>query len=477
MRKEKNTKDKEIEDVKNNKKSKKKKAGPIRIFFRIILILILVAILAYGARFAYIYLKYDGENYDPLSAAALGIDPQKLKNVGRINVLVLGESGVGDGYKLTDSIMLISYNPQTQQASLLSIPRDTYVGKRDKNSASANYLASYKMNAVYRNGENIEETVERVSDLTGINIDNYVLVDTDAIIQIVDAIGGVVFNVPIDMDYDDPTQNLHIHLKAGEQLINGEKAEQLLRFRHNNDGSSYPEEYGDNDLGRMRTQREFIKITLKQLVKFENVTKFLDVFNIVFNNVKTDLSMQEAKYYIPYAFRFNMENIKSDYVPGTSEKVNGIWIYSADKKKTKEVVDNLFTDIPLTEQVNEGIENGMSANITVDDTANTSKNTDNSIFNTKNNSTKTSEIKVEILNGTDSEEKLEEAKKKLEKEGYTVTKTGKTSLTSTSIVINRTMQSKTIVEEIKDILGIKQSNNSSNNSKVDFTIIIGKDYK
>lgn len=469
MKKDKNTK----ENEKINNKKTKKKAGPIRIFFRILLILILLAILAYGARFAYLYFRYDGESYDPLSAAALGIDPEKLKNVGRLNVLVLGESGVGDGYKLTDSIMLVSYNPQTQQASILSIPRDTYVGKRDKNSASANYLASYKMNAVYRNGENIEETVERVSDLTGINIDNYALVDTDAIIQIVDAIGGVVFNVPIDMDYDDPTQNLHIHLKAGEQLITGEKAEQLLRFRHNNDGTSYPEEYGDNDLGRMKTQREFIKTTLKQLVKFENVTKFLDVFNIVFSNIKTDLSMQDAKYYIPYAFKFNMENIKTDFVPGTPEKVNGIWIYTADKKKTKEVVDKLFTDIPIEEQV-DTMTNEINTNTTSIDTTTNTKTTTST---TTSSTTKSTAIKVEILNGTGSEEVIEKVKTKLEKEGYVVSKTGTTSLTNTSVIINRTMQTKTIVEEIKDILGIKQSNNSSNNSKVDFTIILGKDYK
>ena len=464
VKKEKNTKEKNNKNKPNNKKEKKK-IGPIRIILRIILILLLVAIIAYGARFAYIYFTYKEENFDPLSAAALGIDPEKLKTIGRLNVLVLGESGVGDGYNLTDSIMLVSYNPQTQQASILSIPRDTYVGKRDKNSASPNYLASYKMNAVYRNGENIPETVERVSDLTGIKIDNYILVDTDAIIDIVDAIGGVVFDVPIDMDYDDDSQDLYIHLKAGEQLITGEKAEQLLRFRHNNDMTSYPKEYGDNDLGRMRTQREFIKATLKQLVRFENVTKFLDVFNIVFSNIRTDLSIQEAKYYIPYAFKFNMENIKSDFVPGTPEKVNGIWIYTADKKETKKVVDELFTDIVVEDQ--EGIMTNE-----VDNT----KAVDNTSSSTAKN-TNTTSLKIELLNGTESDDNLEKAKEKLEKEGYTVVKKGKTSLTTTSIIINRTMKSNTIVEEIKDILGVKQSNNSSNNSNVDFTIIIGKDFK
>ena len=330
------------------KRVAKKKKSKIGTIIKIILLVILLSIIGYAIWFGTNVVRHTVEkgdaDYDPLSAVALGIDPEKLKTVGRLNLLVLGESGVGDGYKLTDSIMVVSYNPQTQQASILSIPRDTYVGKKDKNSASQNYLASYKMNAVYRNGENIPETVERVSELTGLDIDNYILIDTDAIIEIVDAIGGVTFDVPIDMDYEDETQGLFIHLTAGEQLIDGNKAEQLLRFRHNDDGSSYPEEYGDNDLGRMRTQREFIQETLKQLIRFENVTKFLDIFNIVFNHIQTDLTMDTAKYYIPYAFKFNFENIETGVVPGVSQLCNGIWIYVADKAETAEIVEELFTD-------------------------------------------------------------------------------------------------------------------------------------
>lgn len=446
-------------DLKSKDKKRKKKRSKIRVFFRILLFIILTVIIGYGIWFAINYSKHisksEENHYDPLSATALGINPEKLKEIGRINILILGESGYEDDYKLTDSIMVASYNPQTQQASMLSIPRDTYVGRKDKNSATPNYLASYKMNSVYRNGTNIPETITRVEELIGIKIHNYVLVDTDAIVQIVDAIGGVNFNVPIDMNYDDTNQNLHIHLKAGEQLIDGEKAEQLLRFRHNQDWTSYPEEYGDNDLGRMRTQREFIQATLKQLIRFENVTKVLNLLDIVFNNVKTDLTLETIKYYIPYAFKFNMDNIKSGMVPGESEKCNGIWIYVANKKQTKQIVNDLFTDILPQESVT------------------------NVIGNTNNDEEykKEEKIKIELLNGTGQNEKLEEVKQKLIKEGYDVTKSGNTNNTSNSVIINRTMQSKNIEDDLKEILNIQKINNNSNNSNVDFTIIIGKDYK
>lgn len=446
---------------KENKKNKKKKSRKI---LKGILFIIFIIILAYVGWFGYQYFRHtsgmNGSKYDPLSATALGIDPEKLKNIGRINILILGESGIGDGYKLTDSIMIASYNPQTQQASLLSIPRDTYVGKRNKETATQNYLASYKMNAVYRNGENIPETIECVSNLTGIDLENYILIDTDAIIEIVDAIGGVRFNVPIDMNYDDTNQDLHIHLKAGEQLIDGVKAQQLLRFRHNQDGTSYPLEYGDNDIGRMRTQREFIQETAKQLLKIENATKVVNLLDIVFNNIHTNLDMQTLKYYIPYIFKFDTQNIKSETLPGVSEQCNGIWIYTANKRQTKELVEELFTD-----------------KIKEDEQTNTITNETNIVSNTVSSTTNNEQIKIELLNGTDSSNVLTELQEKLKKKGYTISKTGTTTATSKTAIINRTNQSTKKEEELKEILGIGAITSGTNNTKVDFTIIIGKDYE
>ena len=449
--------------VDNKNKNNKKKKSVVGKIFKFILLLLLIAIIVYVINFAIQYFKHtknmEGKEYDPLSAVALGIDPQKLKEVERLNVLILGESGIpGEDYKLTDSIMVASYNPQTQQASLLSIPRDTYVGKKDKNTATSNYLASYKINTVYRNGTNIPETIECVNNITGLNLDKYLLIDTDAIIEVVDAIGGVTFDVPIDMDYDDPAQDLHIHLKAGEQLIDGEKAEQLLRFRHNNDGTSYPSEYGDNDIGRMRTQREFIQVTAKQLLRVENVTKVLNLMDIVFKNVITNLDMETLKYYIPYIFKFNTSNIVSDTLPGTPEKCNGIWIYTADKTQTKQVIQDLFTDKIVEEEKNE---------------ESTSTNT----IDGENTTKESKEITIELLNGTGDKEILTEVKEKLKEKGYVVSKSGTTSSTDKTTIINRTSQSNQKSKDIKQLLGVGTITSGSDNTKVDFTIIIGKDYK
>ena len=450
----------EAKDNINIRKKKKKKKSVIGKIIKFILLILLIALIGYGCHFGWQYYKHTsqmGEQkvYDPLSASALGIDPEKLKDVGRLNVLLLGESGLGDGYKLADTIMIASYNPQTQQASILSVPRDTYVGKRNKDTATSHYLASYKMNAVYRNGENLEETIECVNNLTGLDLEHYILVDTDAIIDIVDAIGGVWFDVPIDMDYEDLNQDLYIHLKAGYQLIDGNKAEQLLRFRHNQDGTTYPAEYGDNDIGRMRTQREFIQATANQLLKIENVTKVVNLLDIVFENVKTNLELQDLKYYIPYIFKFNTSNIVTDTLPGTPEYCNEIWIYTANKTKTKQVIEDLFTDKVVVEEETDT----------------------NTISNTVIEDAEEEQITIELLNGTGNSEILTDVKEKLKEEGYIISKSGTTSTTAKTTIINRTSQSSSTSKDIKSILGVVSITSGSDNAKVDYTIIIGNDYE
>lgn len=290
-------------------------------------------------------------------ATLLGESTENLENLEPIQVLVMGESGVDD-YKLADTIMVASYNPKTQAASIMSIPRDTYVGKKDRKTATQNYIASYKINTVFRSGTNIPEAIDRINSLTGLELENYVIIDTKALIKLVDAIGGVTFNVPIDMYYtEDTDQNLYIDLKAGEQLIDGPKAEQLLRFRHNNDGSTYPSEYGQQDLGRMRTQREFIIATLKQTLKPQNIFKLKQIIDIMGENVNTNMNLTTLKSYVPYAVKFDVDNIKTGMLPGDVEMCNGVSIYVANKQKAEKLVKELFSE---NEEVEDDIINNST---------------------------------------------------------------------------------------------------------------------
>ena len=292
----------------SNKKSNKRKSG---IFKKILLVLLLV-ILVSGAIFAY-RVYQNGGGKKGFLATIVGHTPDTVKSLEKMYCLLLGKS-----QNLTDTIMIAEYDPQTQQASLLSIPRDTFIGK-NKNMA----LSTDKINSVYRTG--VDNLLKVVNELTGLNIKYYLTVDTVAFKEVIDAIGRVKFNVPVDMDYDDNHQNLHIHLKAGEQLLDGDKAEQVVRFRHNNDGTTYPYSYGGEDFGRMKTQRAFLTALAKQTLKVENITKINTFIDIANKYIETNLDFNIIKDYIPYAVEFNMDNLQTQHLPGQSEQASRNW--------------------------------------------------------------------------------------------------------------------------------------------------------
>ena len=441
-------------NIKNRKKNKKKKTKKWK---KIFLIIILILIVAIGA-FAY-KVHLNGGGMSGMLATMVGHDENTKKNLGEFRVLVLGISTDQDGVQLTDTIMVVSYNPNTQKATLLSIPRDTYTGK---NKAKA--TAYEKINALYSRKSRADETLEAVNEITGLNIENYVVVKTEALIKLVDAIGGVTFDVPINMDYDDTSQDLHIHLKAGEQLLDGDKAEQLLRFRHNNNGTSYPTEYGDNDIGRMKTQRAFIAQAIKQTAKPSNIFKLGQILEIAEKYVETNIDMNTAKDYIPYIVEFNTDNLLTDSLPGTVPSLNttnGVSIFVVNKTETKQMIENLFFNRDLEE--NENKENASST----EENSNT----------TADSQTNKSDLKIEILNGSGDSENLQKVKKGIQGAGFKVTRTGSTNITPKTTIINKKDVKETLLKNIKDVIGAGEvSNSTSSSSKVDITVIIGKDY-
>ena len=441
-----------------NKKPKKKMSA----FKKVVLVLLLIILIA-GGVFAYKWHK-NGGGLSGMLATVVGHDENTKKSLGEFQVLIMGVSTDQAGVDLTDTIMVASYDPNKQDAVLLSIPRDSYTGSNPKKAT-----ADKKINALYNITKDPEETLDAVNELTGLDIQYYAVVKTEALIELVDAIGPIEYNVPIDMDYDDVTQDLPIHLKAGVQEIDGEKAEQLLRFRHNNDGTSYPSEYGDNDIGRMRTQREFITAVVEQTVKLENVTKLGSILDIANRNLITNINFNTLKDYLPYAVEFSTENLKTASLPGSVpdlRQTNNVSIFVVDEEETEQLVQELFYPEQLEEEQNANTTNETS----------TSTNSTNTTSSSK---TKTkSDIKIEVLNGSGSSKTLQNVIDDLKQKGYNVSKTGTTNTTSKTTIINKKDVSSTIMQDIEQVLGIGTVQDSeANSSKVDVTIIIGKDYK
>jgi len=427
------------------KNESKKKKSIFRRIIKFLFIVILLIALAIGGFVAYSTYK-NGWGARGMLATIVGHDEEKLKDLDRIDVLLLGVS-TDISVKLTDTIIVASYDPKTQTASMMSIPRDTFVGKNRNNADSYD-----KINALYQKG--IDNTLKAVNELTGMEIKYYVVVDTEALVKLVDSIGGVEYDVPIDMKYDDTSQNLHINLKKGFQKLNGEQAEHLVRFRKNNNGTTYSTEYGDNDTGRMRTQREFLIEVLKQTIKFKNIFKIRELLDIAYKYVETNISLDIAKDYVPYIIDFDTSTVRTETLPGVNDKLGLLWFFVQNKKQTTSLMEELYPPVvEETVDITNGNEEGEV----------TQKNF--------------SKIKVEILNGSGSDTKLEQAKKSLTNKGYYITTTNDTTETSKTIIINKSNQTEDVANTLKDILGIGNITTSSSKSNVDFTIILGKDYK
>ena len=446
----KKTKKKSKRDKKEDKKKNKKHT------LRKVLLTLLLIIIVIGIIF-FIHVQKNGGGLKGIVTTVIGSSAEKEKELQDIYLLVMGKSE-----NMTDTIMVVKYSAKNQSASMLSIPRDTFTGDDEKRAR-----ASDKINSKYING-GAQDTLKEVNELTGLNIRYYLIVDTKALRDLVDAIGGVEFDVPIDMDYDDVTQALHIHIKKGLQLLNGEQAEGVVRFRHNNNYTSYPVSYGDNDLGRMRTQREFLKILLKQLMKPTNITKINNLLKIAQEEVETNIDWNTAKGYVPSLFGFNTNNLVTNALPGEAKYANGVAVFIANPIKTKELINTMFLQVVNNTEQNEE---------TTDTYTNTTKNSTKNEITTSSTTLKLkSSISLQLINATGSKKRFEAAKTQLKAQGYKIQGEAQTTPIDKTIIINRKDLNTEDVEAVKSLLGTGKIAVGKTSEKNSITILIGKDY-
>jgi len=252
---------------------------------------------------------------------------------GFYNILLLGTDD--DGYR-TDTIMIGRMDVQNHTVALLSIPRDTLI--------DGNYTVP-KINSVYgaagRGEQGIESLKRRLSQLLGFEVDGYAMVNLDAFVELVDLIGGVEFDVPMDMDYEDSSQDLYIHLKKGVQKLNGEQAMGLVRFRKG---------YASQDIQRTKTQQAFLKALAKQCVSMVNLGKIGSMAEIFVENVTTDLSVGNLAYFAQELLKCDFDNMFTYTLEGEAVMVKDASCYAIYQNKTLDVVNEYFNpyDAPIT---------------------------------------------------------------------------------------------------------------------------------
>jgi polyisoprenyl-teichoic acid--peptidoglycan teichoic acid transferase len=252
---------------------------------------------------------------DPISS---GMNLRLPRLTRPVNILVLGvkvlTSDVDDpppdvrglGYHapvnslegLTDSMLLIRFNPETHQVTVLSIPRDT--------RAWVEGMGLTKINAANAVGGPALSARSTSELLGGVGIDRYVRINVQGVEKLLDALGGVTVYVPKDMKYTDESQHLYINLQQGEQHLNGKQALDFLRFRY--------DEYGD--IGRIQRQQMFMRALTEQALKPATLPRIPQVLSVIQSNLDTNLSVEELIALIGFAAQTDRPNVKMLMVPG-----------------------------------------------------------------------------------------------------------------------------------------------------------------
>lgn len=220
-------------------------------------------------------------------------------------------AGRDDGNGNTDTMMLLRVDTDKRAIDAVSIPRDTMV---NASWQIRKLNAAYTM-GVLGGGSGAESLCRHVARLSGIEADNYAIVDLGAFVEVVDALGGVDFDVPVAMDYEDLGQDLRIHLQPGPQHLNGYQAMGLCRFRSG---------YADADFGRIDMQHRFLKACAAQFLTLGNIPNVGRVVEILSHSLETDLSGGNIAWFLRQFLKCRSEDIRFHTAPSRPTDANGI---------------------------------------------------------------------------------------------------------------------------------------------------------
>ena len=248
-------------------------------------------------------------------------------------------AGLDDENGGSDTNLLMALDAENGTINVVSLPRDTLLNVS---------WSVKKLNNAYHHG-GISQTRTEVSRLLGIPVDYYVTVDLRAFVELVDAIDGVDFDIPVDMDYDDPEQDLHIHFKKGPRHLTGQQALEVVRWRQNNDGTGY----ATADIGRIGTQQAFLTAVAKQTLQVSNPDKIPEMAEIFSTRVETDLKLANLIWIGEQALSMGSDSIAFHTLPGDGAGYyKGGSYYVLDPEGVLELIDTYFNPYkrPLTRE-------------------------------------------------------------------------------------------------------------------------------
>jgi len=250
---------------------------------------------------------------------------------------------------LTDVIMVGHIDPENNEVKIISIPRDLEIYFTDdafkeiKKNNPNNRILHAKLNNIYSLigwDEAALQDIKAIAEvITGLEIDYMMTINIDGFVEMVDVVGGVEFDVPQDMYYNDPNQDLHINLVKGLQVLDGDKAEQLVRYRKG---------YARGDLERIEVQQAFIAEMVDQVIHRSDFNEISQLLTTGYNMIDRDFGLVVMLEYAEFFFNLDMEHVLSEdnmiTIPSWGEKVEGLWFQYFDLEEARNVVDEMIND-------------------------------------------------------------------------------------------------------------------------------------
>ena len=284
----------------NRKRTRRKKKNYTPLFVVLISLLMVVAVFCGVFAARWYTTPKDIKITQTFEEGTLEhVDIANAKGDVKVNILIMGTDKSG---LLTDVIMIAQIDTAKNTASVMSIPRDTYIRYRGYKGKINGVHATY-YDKQLKSGS--EDAILAVKELTGMPIHHYVKFNTKAFRQCIDELGGVDFYVPRNMKYSDPAQDLYINLKKGQQHLDGDKAEQLVRFRN----------YPNGDIGRIKVQQDFMSALIEQKLNLKYVGEIGDIYSVVISNLETSMSPEDAVACGELLLGIGKANIKTVTLP------------------------------------------------------------------------------------------------------------------------------------------------------------------
>ena len=438
------------------RKSKKRK----KIVLAVCIALLVVVLGGVGAAFAYINTinanlneGVDDDLRDALVDTKYAGDPFYMLLMGTDGSEERSESAeyAGDQFR-SDSMILARIDPQNKQVTMVSLHRDTLIdmgtnGKQKLNAAHSIGGAAY--------------TIEVVSKFAGVPISHYAEIDFDGFKEVVDALGGVEVDVPMEINDEDAGG----HLDAGLQTLNGDQALILCRARHAYDA------YGDGDRYRAANQRLVLSAVAKKILSSDPIT-MANTIQALSKYITTDFNVTDIISLASSMQGLNTDTgIYSAMEPTTSKLVNGTWYEYVNEKEWQTMMQRVDQGLPPTTEDVIDEKNGTVLASTGDKAGATS--------NTSSTTTATRSGKVTVKNGANIDGAAATAATKIEKLGYT-TETGNASSSfSTTVVVYTNDSQKEAAEEIVKQIGngVATKNDGRYTFSTDFLVVIGSDWK